>query len=75
MIGVDTLVKACHLLFATLFYFSDKYKLAPKYMQSYMNDFDISNTVACFTCMNPLFECEKKLFLASFTMLWVTYII
>lgn len=60
MLGVDTLVKACHLLFATLFCFDNKYKLTPKPMQSYINDFDISNTVAHFTYMNPLFEYEKK---------------
>jgi len=30
-------------------------------MQSYIIDVDISNTVAHFTYMNPLFECEKKI--------------
>lgn len=33
-------------------------------MQSYINDFDISNTMAHFTFMNPLFECEKYYFLS-----------
>lgn len=57
-------MKACHLLLATLFCFDYKYKLAPKRMQSYINDFDISNTVAHFAYMNPLFECEEYYFLS-----------
>lgn len=42
-------------------------------MQSYINNSDISNTVGHFTYMNP--QLENKLFLASFTMLWLTYIL
>lgn len=55
------------------FCYDDKYKLARKCMQSYINNSDISNTVGHFTYMNP--QLENKLFLASFTMLWLTYII
>lgn len=33
-------------------------------MQSYINDFDISNTVAHFAYMNPVFEYEEYYFLS-----------
>lgn len=49
---------SCHT-----FCLTDKYKLAPNHMQSYINDFDISYTVPRFTYMNLPSECERKLLL------------